>query len=263
MSDSFRNARNFREFRTQQQKLYDHDSILLMTKLLKNVDGRGDGALSNRSQYARARGYVQSRAFVVSNTSDRWNTLLSPEGLNNDTTFPRSLVPFADMMNEVDYANRDLRAKQPLANAAHYVNRVTKAHTFVAVRNITKGEQILSHYTSTQEASCSSVHFATYGYIPHGCHARMTQLKDRYDFDDDEEEEEGAPKTPQKVAVHSEDLVGHRISVYWSKKQAWRNGTVVKYVAKDNEYLIRYDFGKSLLEELSHDYTQEEWRLLA
>jgi len=251
----FFNERNFREFLKEQKRTYEHNAMMTMLALRKP---QGDATWFKRPKFATAFGFTHSRSYIRMNVT---NTMIAKDGLND--TFPASFIPFADFINEADYTSVS-GEKQALANAAHYMNKDTNAYTFVATRNIAAGEQVLTHYTSTAEASCSEHHFLTYGFLPYGCHERMTEINDFYEpldvrkeEEEDEEDEAGRP-----VPIREHDLVGRRISVYWKRKQAWYDGVVSKFDPEEEEYMVRYDSGESVFEDLSHDYHQDEWRLL-
>ena len=114
-----------------------------------SFDPQGDAAWFTRDGFSKAFGITHSRSYIRMNVT---NTLIAKDGLND--TFPASFIPFADFINEAEYTSV-AGEKLVLANVAHYMNNQTNAYTFVATRNITAGDQILTHYTSTAEASCS------------------------------------------------------------------------------------------------------------
>jgi len=253
--DDFHSAANFKELRSVQERQYDHNSMMIMMALRKPRDPKVNWF--NRSQFSDAFGLIHSRTFILMNAT---NTMLEKDGLDA-TSFPTSFIPIADHINEANYKGPS-GVKPTQSNSAHYVNNETKAYTFVATRDIAAGESIVTHYTSTVEASCGEYHFKTYGFVPYGCHERIQQLNDIYEVSDTDVEE--ATSTTRLVPVHGYDLVGKRITVYDPNpnKEAWFDGLVSKFDEVEEEYLIRYDNGETVMEDLSIKWDQEEWRIL-
>jgi len=248
-------SQHFHHFVEEVRKRYHHHAT--MTSLAAPAESNFYQWF-NSSKFVTALGHVQSRTY---HSTPSESTL---------SDHPAVFVPLGDLINDAGYGTRSADATDMCqqANVAFYVNNRTNAFTFYATRNISSGEQIVSYYTDSVYTSCSAEFIGHYGFLPHGCHARIAAMEEDDDNDDDDDDEalpeqKRVSKAPKrKVPVYGHDLVGQRISLFETENGAWYDGTVAKYDPVDDGYHIRYDSGEIINEALDLSYDQKDWRLL-